>query len=112
MGYRSQVGVVVKTEPFEKALEQEEEGLRCLVKELLDAADDTEDEDEWRLYYWVDIKWYDDTYPACSWVTRYVEQHPNESHLLRLGEGPADVDDKGHPDDCPFNLCWERNVTW
>lgn len=113
MGYRSQVGLVVKTEVFDARLAEEPQEVQDLVRDLLSHADDHETAEGFELYAWYDIKWYSDSYSTVSWLENYWKATPETSSFIRLGEDAEDVEEElCETHECPFYLSWNRQIKW
>jgi hypothetical protein len=119
MGYRSQVGIVFQIEDFEEKLGKEPQDLQDRVRAAFKQASvDRELKGEgsdfhYRLLYWADVKWYDDAYAELVWLRNYRVTAPSTTTFVRLGDDVEDVvEEYNDADDCPFDLSWQREITW
>lgn len=90
MGYRSDVAIAIGNERVQK--------FKDLLNEhgqaLLNYSDETKF-DTHTVFFWEDIKWYDDTYPdVMSVVEAFKGIEEDHKEMVRLGEDWADREDK------------------
>ena len=126
MGYRSEVGLEIKSEVLNKALselkEQDDKTYKLVDKLLFEEADVHLERDDWQLFVWTCIKWYSGMgmYADVDWVEKLIktlEESVDVSDnmpftFVRLGQENADVDVRGTYMDTPFNLSWTRDLVW
>lgn len=114
MGYRSDVALALS----KKATQQFDEMRKALTPDkqedlsILLKADTIKHKNDARLYYWKQIKWYED-YQGISILAHFLCSLEESDYLfIRLGEEIADNEVLGDFYSNPFELSFKRQIIY
>ena len=102
MGYRSEVALGIREVDYKKLEEKvnsiSDEKLKASVTELLrkDAESSLDEDGNYHILKWSDIKWYEDFYPEINWLMNNL---PPIYAFIRIGEDTEDIEQKYSTED-------------
>ena len=117
MGYYSNVGLVLKKDANAilkaKLLLLDCSGRNKYVPNfLLHNPDITTAKNGDVLYYWRDVKWYED-FPEIQFIEdNLTDFDSNDYQFIRIGEEETDIERQGDYWDNPFGLRVVRDIEW
>ncbi len=103
MGYYSEVALCIRKE-HKTALMSDPAIVKCLSY-----VDTTLEDDTGILFYWDDIKWYDDREYIAA-IMNFIKCRLADCLFIRLGEEMDDVEEMGSWESNPFNLGCYRGI--
>lgn len=110
MGYRSNVVITLSKEKSDLLQAQYVTSFPEDTMWLFDGIQ--EDDEKNVLYYFCDVKWYDN-YPDVSFIEEFLNELDQEEYrFIRTGEEPGDIEEKGYSDAFDVRVHHQVTIDW